>query len=117
MINRLSLIARIIRVESATTPKGKVMVTVYVESKDWQGNVVPLGVKAWGQLGQHAIASFKQGDWVVLDGHLTSREYQGKYYLDAVADSISAMNPVGDAAAKDAPPPSDDDSADGQLPF
>lgn len=68
------------------TNSGKDITTVSVKAYDRKdGTAVFLDIKCWGSLASVADGVMK-GDPVMAAGRLSSREYNGKTYLDLTAD-------------------------------
>lgn len=94
-----------------TAQSGKSYCTLLVDTqRTYKGapEITPAQVKVFGRQSDNA-ANLLQGQEVLIEGHVQSREWNGKWYTDVVSDSIT---PIGDAPKATDATPSDD-----QIPF
>lgn len=68
-------------------------------------------VKCFGRLGQQ-VKGARKGDLVHVDGHLGGREWNGKFYGDIVAETVSLDEQEVPEARDDVPPPDNE-----EIPF
>ena len=106
--------ATVISVNAAETPRNVKHAKLRFETKrvergkDKQFHDVfeCFDVTVWGRLGESALG-LKEGARIMLEVELTSREYQGKWYMDLRVYSIAIIKPLvvfGEAAPKQSAP-------------
>lgn len=107
-----------------TTKSGKEVGSVSVKAytrKD--GTAAFMTVKSWDAAAIARIRSIRKGDPILAAGRLDVREYNGKTYMDLVADFFMTSNQdrleelSKDMNAAQLPPPGFEDEDPGQLPF
>jgi hypothetical protein len=102
--------ARVERVESTTTAKGKDIVTLVLGVEGKYPQLVP--IKCFGGLGEKA-RGMKPGDAVDVQGHLGGRDWQGRVYGDIIADELRVAKLAPDQEHGEPPL----DREDGDVPF
>jgi single-stranded DNA-binding protein len=104
---------KLARIDTFTTKGGKQILTLIFEQGGQYPQVIP--IKVFGRLAEEA-SSWKPGTILEITGRLGGREWQGKCYGEAVAESVEvvgeaqrALPTTGNTAS---PPPEETD-----IPF
>ena len=97
---------------------GSVSVPAYNKT---DGTTVWMTVKGFGSMG-HVVASASKGDPIIAVGRVEARDYEGKTYIDFIAEWASVGAQRIDARTTAAPPMSnsggfEEIQDDGELPF
>lgn len=97
---------------------GSVSVPAYNKT---DGTTVWMTVKGFGSMGR-VIASASKGDPIIAVGRVESRDYEGKVYIDFIAEWASVGTQRIDARTTAAPPMNSSEDFeeiqdDGELPF
>jgi len=101
---------KLARIDAFVTKAGKSILTLIFEQGGQYPQVIP--IKVFGRLAEEASA-WKPGTLLEITGRLGGREYNGKVYGEAVAETVEVVGeaqremPKGKTA--DAPTPGDDD--------
>lgn len=106
---------KLARVDKFITQKGKTVITlVFEEGGDWP-QMIP--IKVFGRLAEMA-SEWKLGDILEVTGKLGGREWNGKFYGDAVAQTVEvAASGEGKSKNENGAVPAAENDDQGSIPF
>ena len=106
--------------ETRTTQGGDSVTSFNVAVEDRQGkekSTLWFSCSLWGKRGESLKPYLTKGSKVAVSGDLSTREHEGKTYLQIRADQVTLMGGGQDRTERQEAPPSQRNAMDDEIPF
>jgi single-strand DNA-binding protein len=106
--------------ETRTTQGGDTVTSFNIAVKDRSGKekvTLWFSCSIWGKGGDSLRQYLTKGSKVAVSGDLSTREHEGKTYLQVRVDQVSLMGGGQDRAERHEAPPAQQNALDDEIPF